>query len=73
VVDTQFSGIRFFQSQLFSEWVKALCAVLKLEPPASNLALYNLAIDKTVKKLHHASSGGLKQCNAINVSTQKEF
>jgi hypothetical protein len=45
---------------------------LKVEPPASNLALYKLVIDKAVNKLHHALSGGLRQCNTTNVSTLKD-
>jgi hypothetical protein len=64
--------VLFLQSQLFIEWVKALHSVLKVEPPASNLALYNLAIDKAVKKLHHALRGGLQQCNTTHESTRKE-
>jgi hypothetical protein len=63
---------KVFQYQLFIEWVKSLRAGLKVQPPASNLALYNLAIDKAVKKCHHALSGGLHQYNTTNVSTLKE-
>jgi hypothetical protein len=64
---------KVFQSQLFIEWLKALRAGLKVDSPASNLALYNLEIDKAVKKLHHALRGGLQQCkNTTNVSTLKE-
>jgi hypothetical protein len=42
---------KVFQSQLFIECAKALHAGLKVEPPASNLALYNLAIHKAINKL----------------------
>jgi hypothetical protein len=63
---------KVFQSQLFIEWAKALRAGLKVEPPVLNLALYNLAIDKAVKRLHHALNGGLPQCNTTNASTLKE-
>jgi hypothetical protein len=63
---------KVFQSHLFIEWMKSLHAGLKVQPPASNFALYNLVIDKSVKKIHHALSGGLQQCNMTNVSTLKE-
>jgi hypothetical protein len=49
---------KIVQPPPFIEWKKALRAGLKVEPPASNLALYNLVIYEAVKKLHHALRGG---------------
>jgi hypothetical protein len=60
-----------FQSQLFIERAKSVCAGLKVEPPVSNLGLYNQAIKMTVKNIHHALSGGLKQCNYTTRSTHQ--
>jgi hypothetical protein len=61
---TKFSNLSYLLN------AKSIRAGLKVEPPASNLGIYNQAIEMTVNN-HHALSGGLNQCNYTNVSTQK--